>query len=153
SHRLPTCARDTPLWCRRSFRRAAAPAASALSTEAVRQRGAAGHFTVVIATDKLLQSVGGKTRFPMKEIYTEVEIQAPAERIWAHLADLARFPRWHPFTRWVSGKARTGEQLEVHLQQSGTRGMTLRPTVLKAEPNREIRWRGRRGLLGLFESE
>ena len=41
----------------------------------------------------------------------------------------------------------------VRMQPSGTRGMTFRPTVMKAEPNRQLRWLGRLLVPGLFNGE
>ncbi len=89
----------------------------------------------------------------MKELYSEIEIQAPAERVWDLLTDFAGFPQWNPFIRRASGKVEVGEHLEVILQPSGAQGMTFKPTVLKAEPNRELRWLGRLLLPGLFDGE
>jgi hypothetical protein len=89
----------------------------------------------------------------MKELRTEIEIQAPAERVWQLLTDFASFPQWNPFIRRASGEAKTGVRLEVRIQPSGARGMTFRPTVLKAEPNRELRWLGRLLIPGLFDGE
>ncbi|MBU4077830.1 MAG: SRPBCC domain-containing protein [Euryarchaeota archaeon] len=76
----------------------------------------------------------------MKELRTEIEIQASAERVWQILTDFASFPKWNPFIRRAGGEPRKGARLEVFLQPSGARGMTFRPEVLKAEPNRELRW-------------
>jgi hypothetical protein len=41
----------------------------------------------------------------------------------------------------------------VYLQPSGAKGMTFRPKVLKAEPNRELRWLGHFLIPGLFNGE
>jgi hypothetical protein len=89
----------------------------------------------------------------MKELHSEIEIQASAERVWQLLTDFASFPQWNPFMRRASGEATPGAQLEVHLQPSGTRGMTFNPTVLKAEPGRELRWLGHLRIPGLFDGE
>jgi hypothetical protein len=89
----------------------------------------------------------------MKELRSEIEIQASAERVWQLLTDFPSFPQWNPFIREASGAIRVGERLEVHIQPSGASGMTFRPTVLKAEPNRELRWLGHLLLSGLFDGE
>ena len=89
----------------------------------------------------------------MKELCTEIEIQASSERVWQFLADFAHFPQWNPFIRWAKGQAKTGACLEVRIQPSGASGMTFKPIVLKAEPNRELRWLGRFLLPGLFDGE
>ena len=89
----------------------------------------------------------------MKELHTEIEIQASDERVWQLLTDFADFPEWNPFIRRASGEALTGARLEVLLQPPGGRAMTFRPTVLKAEPRRELRWLGRLLVPGLFDGE
>ena len=89
----------------------------------------------------------------MKELCTEIQIDAPAERVWGHLTDFGSFPEWNPFIRRASGEVETGAQLEVHLQPSGGRGMTFKPKVLKAEPNRELRRLGKLWIRGLFDGE
>lgn len=89
----------------------------------------------------------------MKELRTEIEIQATAERVWQLLTDLPSFPQWNPFIRKASGNIRVGERLEVKLQPSGASAMTFRPTVLKVEPNREFRWLGHLLVRGLFDGE
>ena len=89
----------------------------------------------------------------MMELRTEIEIQATAERVWELLTDVAGFPWWNPFIRWVTGDLRVGGRLEVMLQPSGTRGMIFRPTILAIEPGRELRWLGHLIVPGLFDGE
>ena len=89
----------------------------------------------------------------MKELRSEIEIQASAERVWQLLTDFPSFPQWNPFIRKATGNIRVGERLEVNIQPSGASGMTFRPTVLKAEPNRELRWLGHLLISGLFDGE
>ncbi len=89
----------------------------------------------------------------MKELRSQIEIQASAERVWQLLTDFASFPQWNPFIRRASGNVQVGKRLEVNIQPSGASGMTFRPTVLKAAPNRELRWLGRLLIPGLFDGE
>jgi hypothetical protein len=89
----------------------------------------------------------------MKELHSEVEINAPAERVWRLLTDFASYPQWNPFIRSISGEPATGERLEVRIEPPDGRGMTFKPTVLNAEPNRELRWLGHLLVPGLFDGE
>jgi hypothetical protein len=89
----------------------------------------------------------------MKEIYTEIEINAPAERVWQVLTDFAAYPEWNPFVRRAEGEIRVGARLHIYIQPSGGKGMSFRPTVLVADPNREFRWLGHLWLPGLFDGE
>jgi hypothetical protein len=89
----------------------------------------------------------------MKELHTDIEIQASAERVWQIFTDFASLPQWNPFVRQASGNLETGARLKVRLQPPGGRAMTFRPTLLKVEPGRELRWLGHLVVPGLFDGE
>jgi len=89
----------------------------------------------------------------MKELHSEIEIDASAERVWGVLTDFACYPQWNPFIRRISGELEVGGRLEVRLEPPDSRGITMRPTVLSAEPNRLIRWVGHLLVPGIFDGE
>ena len=89
----------------------------------------------------------------MKQIRTDILIDASADRVWEVLSDFAAFPEWNPFLRAVEGHLTAGSKLEVRIQQEGGAGKTFKPTVLKAEPGQELRWLGRLMMPGLFDGE
>jgi hypothetical protein len=89
----------------------------------------------------------------MKELHSEIEIDASAERVWGILIDFASYPEWNPYIRKISGEPRVGEHLEVRFEPPGSRGITLKPKVLNAEPNRELRWLGHLLVAGLFDGK
>src|SRR5215218_4856074 len=89
----------------------------------------------------------------MKELHSQIGIDASSERVWAILTDFASYPQWNPFIRRISGELKVGERLDVRLEPPGGRGITLRPTVLSAEPNRQLRWLGHLLVPGLFDGE
>ena len=89
----------------------------------------------------------------MKELRSQIEIEASAERVWQVLTNFAAYPEWNPFIRWVNGRPEVEEQLVVRMRPSGTRGMTFRPTVMKVEANRQLRWLGHLLVPGLFDGE
>jgi hypothetical protein len=84
----------------------------------------------------------------MRELGSEIEIEAPADRVWQILTDFEQYPRWNPFLVSVTGEARQGVQLRA---RAG--GMTFRPVVQRAVPGRELRWLGRLLLQGIFDGE
>jgi hypothetical protein len=89
----------------------------------------------------------------MKELHSQIEINASPDRVWDILTDFASYPQWNPFIRRISGELKVGKRLDVRLEPPGGRGITLRPTVLSAEPNRELRWLGHLLVSGLFDGE
>lgn len=89
----------------------------------------------------------------MKELRREVEIAAPAERVWSVLVDFDAYPDWNPFIRSIHGTCEPGARLTVRIEPPGARGMTFKPTVLRVEPPRELAWLGRVVVPGVFDGE
>lgn len=86
-------------------------------------------------------------------LHSDIEIEAPAERVWAVLADFAAYPQWNPFVRSAVGVPQQGARLRITVQPRGGKSMRFAPVVLVAEPGRELRWLGRFLLPGLFDGE
>ncbi len=89
----------------------------------------------------------------MKEIHTEIEINSSGEEVWRVLTDFAAYPKWNPFVRLVEGEVSVGARLQVYIEPSGGSGTLFSPTVLVAEPNRELRWLGHLWFPGIFDGE
>jgi hypothetical protein len=89
----------------------------------------------------------------VKQVHAEVDIDAPAEQVWALLTDFAAFPTWNPFVREASGDLRVGGRLRIRLRIFGRSTTTFKPTVTVLEPNRELRWLARFLVPGLFDVE
>jgi hypothetical protein len=89
----------------------------------------------------------------MKQLHTQIEIDAPAKRVWELLTDFASYPQWNPCIRYISGQPAPGERLQARLEPPGGRTMTFKPKVLTAEPNRELRWLGHLLVPGVFDGE
>jgi len=88
----------------------------------------------------------------MRELHTEIEIQASPERVWQALMNLDKYPEWNPFIHHAVGKAKVGEKVDITFR-SGSKEMTLHCTVIKVEPNRELCWKYHVILPGLFRGE
>ena len=89
----------------------------------------------------------------MRELRTEIEIDAPPERVWQVLIDFGAYPQWNPFIRSIEGEAKVGSRLKARIEPPGAREMTFRPTVRVSEPARELRWLGRLFVPGLVDGE
>ena len=77
-----------------------------------------------------------------KDIRTEIEINASAEKVWQILSDFESFPKWNPFVVKVLGEPKVDGILKIEVQLPESRKLKFTPKVLKAEPNRELRWVG-----------
>jgi hypothetical protein len=89
----------------------------------------------------------------MHELRTEIEISATAARVWSLLSDFASYKHWNPFIRSAAGAAAPGARLAIEIEPPGAKPMRFQPLVLCAAAERELRWRGRLLLPGLFDGE
>ena len=60
----------------------------------------------------------------MKELRTEIVIQASPENVWKILTDLENYPRWNPFIRHAIGKAEVGETVDIDFEPD-SKGLNL----------------------------
>jgi hypothetical protein len=86
-------------------------------------------------------------------VHTEIDINAPAERVWQVLIDLEKYPDWNPMIRRASGEVKKGARISVYFNPAGSKGRTFHPKLLVVEPDRELRWQGQPGFPLMFESE
>jgi hypothetical protein len=89
----------------------------------------------------------------VRTIHTEIGIGAPAARVWDVLMATERWTEWNPFAQVTSGRFAVGERLSVTIAPPGKSAMSFRPTVVRLEPGREVRWLGHLGMPGLFDGE
>lgn len=76
----------------------------------------------------------------MREVVTEIEIDAAPLKVWRVLTDFSSYPDWSPFSCRIEGELEVGSQLEVPIKRADQKGKTFRPDVCKANPNGKFRW-------------
>lgn len=89
----------------------------------------------------------------MMELYTEIEIDAPADRVWEALTRFDDMPDWNPYIRAIEGPLAVGSVLRVCARPSGSLSSTFNPTITKVEHPRELRWIGRVMRPGILDGE
>lgn len=89
----------------------------------------------------------------MKEIYTEIEINASASIVWDIITDFDNFPKWNPFIKEISGDQQEGSQIEVFIKPPNSNGMKFKPKIIKFQPEQELRWLGKLWIPKLFDGE
>ena len=89
----------------------------------------------------------------MKELYTEIEINASPEKIWKILTDFSKYPEWNPFIMYLRGKPEPGTKFEVTLKNPGSKPITFNPKWLIVKPAEELRWLGIMFIAGIFDGE
>jgi hypothetical protein len=87
------------------------------------------------------------------ELRTEIEIEAPPDRVWAVLTDFESYPEWNPFIASFGGELTEGGELSIELTPPESDSIHLRSTLVRVEQEREIRFRGHFFVRGLFDGE
>jgi len=88
------------------------------------------------------------------ELRTEIEIAAPAARIWSILTDFAAYPSWNPFIVALEGALDVGAPLVARMRPPGSaRALTFKPRVTVHEPGKRFAWFGTLPIPGLFGGE
>ncbi len=90
----------------------------------------------------------------MRQIFTEINIDATAAEVWAVLTDLAQYSSWNPFVVRAAGRVAVGETLECHPRLPGSRRtLSFRPVVTKVVEDRLFVWQGHALLSSLAGGE
>jgi hypothetical protein len=87
----------------------------------------------------------------MKELTSEIEIEAPPETVWRVLTDFDAYHEWNPIEIEMKGRPVIGTVLEHTSKLPGNRPMKFRPTIMEVEPGRALAWDGRLFLPRLFD--
>ena len=74
----------------------------------------------------------------MRELYTEIEINAPADRIWGILTDVAKWSDWNAFIPEVKGEISVGSRISVRVEPSDGRAMSFKATISCLQENRDF---------------
>lgn len=89
----------------------------------------------------------------MKELRTEIKINASADIVWKILTDLKAYSEWNPFIKHIEGTVSEGERLVARIEPPGGKPMTFKPVVLKAVHAKEFRWLGHLLMPGIFDGQ
>lgn len=89
----------------------------------------------------------------MKEIKTEVIINARPEKVWQVLTDFKAYPTWNPFITSIEGEVFEGSKFKVKLQPLGSSSMQFKPVCVSFIENHEFSWIGKLVTKGVFDGK
>ena len=89
----------------------------------------------------------------MKQIKTEILIDAPVTAVWKILTDFDSYPDWNPFIKLFEGKPSKGERFTVVIQPPNAKPMQFKPVCLEMTENKKFSWLGHLFIKGLFDGE
>lgn len=89
----------------------------------------------------------------MKTIETDIIVNSNPDKIWGILTNFKEYELWNPFMTKVEGNAILGSRIEVNIKTISGKKRTYFPIITKCEINRELRWKGKSFLPGIFDGE
>ena len=90
----------------------------------------------------------------MREIKTEIEIDAPPTKVWSILTDFENWTEWNPIINQASGDASLGSKLSITMRgKDGKDGPKYMPIVTTHEEPNSFRWRGKMMAEFLFTND
>lgn len=88
-----------------------------------------------------------------KEITTSIVIHASVEQVWSALTDFINYPNWNSFITCINGNVEEGSRINVSIHPPQSKPMTFKPVILSRIAHKELRWKGKLVLKGLFDGE
>ena len=75
-------------------------------------------------------------------IHTEIDIAAPAERVWEILTDFDDYPQWNPMIPRMRGELVVGAPLRFAITVNRRVNVPITAELVTAEAPHELRWVG-----------
>lgn len=88
----------------------------------------------------------------MQEVRTDIEINAPPEKIWEVLIDFERYDEWNPVME-IEGSPTEGTRLDLTLTYPNQSPTKIRPKVATVNEPSEFRWEGQLFIPHLYDVE
>ena len=89
----------------------------------------------------------------MKAIETHIIVDCTPEKIWDILTNFEKYESWNPFMTKVEGDAKLGAKIKVQIRTMRGKQRIYHPTITRFEINKELRWKGKSFLPGIFDGE
>lgn len=87
----------------------------------------------------------------MREVRTEITIDAPVERVFQILIDIERYHEWNPLIVSARGRVEPGAKLDITICLAGKPDMPYVVKILRIVPDQEFVWIGRMKMKGILD--
>jgi hypothetical protein len=105
-----------------------------------------------LSKDSLLRIKDHSLQY-LKKIETEIMVDSTPEKIWSVLTNFKEYENWNPFMIKIIGDAKLGSKIQVQIQTIKGKQRTYNPIIIKFDINKELRWKGKSLLPGIFDGE
>lgn len=88
-----------------------------------------------------------------RTLYTNIVIHNCVENVWKTLMQHDCYVDWSPTIKPLEPFPLVGKHLKVVLKQPNGFTITMNPVIIRKDVNKELRWRGKLLVPGLFDGE
>lgn len=99
----------------------------------------------------MLLAISQATHWPRLSIETQIDIAAPAPKVWSIVSDLGGYSRWNRFIPRATGPIAKGKHISIYIDPPRGLPMTVHPKILDYDSTGLLRWRGRVLVAGIFD--
>ena len=101
----------------------------------------ASHISLTLISLFTFSLTYAQTTKTMKEIKTEIIINASKAEVWNVLTDYASYGEWNPFIQSIEGDKHVGGKLRNTMVSEGKTNV-FKPTIMHWEENNRFEWLG-----------
>jgi hypothetical protein len=117
-----------------------------------RQLALAGALAVALLAGAILGSAAVDR--PATTLHDEMIVSAPRSVVWKILTEFEGYHSWNPYITRAAGTARTGTEVDLHLEPHGETAAEVECDVVSVKYLRKLYWRCRNHRLpGLLDRE
>ncbi len=89
----------------------------------------------------------------MRNISTEIEIEASVGKVWKVLTDFDNYPKWNPYIQHVDGRRKLGKRLKISLHKNKRELEKISVKIIALDENEKFAWQQKSFFRGKFVSE
>jgi len=80
----------------------------------------------------------------MKKIKTEIEINAPVDKVWEVISNFNEWKEWNPIISNATGEAKLGTKLNIAMSdKEGKSSQKYQPVIIKLDEQKSFHWRAK----------
>lgn len=90
----------------------------------------------------------------MREVRTEIDINAPKAKVWDILINFDKWAEWNPIVNKAGGSAAMGEALTMTMAgEDGSDAQSYSPVITQFNAPNSFRWNAKMGAAFLFSND
>jgi len=101
-------------------------------------------LVIILISVASLSYLWSSEKNKMREIKTELNIDAPPEQVWRIITDFDNWEKWNPIVNTTSGTAALGSKVEITMRgKDGQDANSYTAIITRFDEPKTLRWHGK----------